>query len=97
MIGLQQIALIILLGLPLALVYIGLKYLVKSIIKRVLVLECRNVLTKGARFQISYIVIMFVAFGKFYNFRVPYFIRKGLSSEQIKALDEVIKKLEGLK
>lgn len=34
MIGLQQIALIILLGLPLALVYIGLKYLVRLVIKR---------------------------------------------------------------
>lgn len=60
-------------------------------------LNCRNVFTKNYKWSVSYIMLMFIFRGKLYSFRVPYFIKKGLTQGQIDAINEVMDKIERLK
>lgn len=60
-------------------------------------LNCRNVLTKNYKWSISYIIFMFIFRRKLYTFRIPYFIKKGLTQGQIDAINEVMDKIEKIK
>lgn len=56
-----------------------------------------NVFSKNYRFKLHYVWIAFVAFGKYFSFRIPYFVTKGLNKSQIEAVDKVVSRLNGEK
>lgn len=62
-----------------------------------MLLNCRNVFTKNYKWLISYVILMFVFRRKLYTFKIPYFIKKGLTQGHIDAINEIMDKIEKIK
>jgi hypothetical protein len=57
-----------------------------------LYLNCRNVLTKNYKYQVSYLLIMGLVFRKLVKLKIPYFIkRSNLSKEVIEEIDKTVR------
>ena len=59
-----------------------------------LVLNCRNVLTKNYKWELSYVIIIGVVFKRLYKLKIPYFAkRSGLTDDVIVQIDKTVRKL----